>query len=311
MTKESFTMTTKSLKVLVYGATGAQAHPVAAALLARGHQPYVLTRSPERAADLAKAGAQIVVGDLGDPASLRAANAGMDAVALLIPAFLANPLDAAAFAQNAIDAAREAGVKLIVWNTSGPMPRERIGNPMYDARLDVIAALVEGGVPHIVIEPHAYMENLLGPWTAPSVATRDVLSYPILAERPMGWLAQDDLGKLIVAALERPELAGSHFQVSGIERPTGNELAAEFSAVLGRPISYYAMTPEEMGAVLNSAFGPGAGDAVADAYRRERDNPNPSLSYVDMKPVLTQLPVEMTTIRQWVERHAGAFTPTS
>jgi uncharacterized protein YbjT (DUF2867 family) len=297
------------LKVLVYGATGSQARPVVYELLARGHQPTVLTRDAQKAADLEAAGARVAPGDLGDRESLRAASAGQDAVALLIPAFLANPLDAAAFGRNAVEAAREAGVKLVVWNTSGALPPTRSGNPMNDARLDVLAALRESGLPHIVVQPFVYIENLLGPWTAPSVATRDLLSYPILAQRPTGWIAAQDLGRLVVAALERPELAGRHFAVSGIEHPTGPELAALFSQALGRKISYYAMTPEEMGAVLDAAFGPGAGAPVAEAYRRERQNPNPPQNYADMGPVLDALPLRMTSILEWVRQHAAVFTP--
>src|SRR5687767_14550934 len=100
-------MIAQPLKVLVYGATGSQAAPVVHELLRRGHKPYVVTRSAEKAAPLAAAGAEVVVADMGDRARLVEASRGMDGVALLIPFFI-NPADAPAFGRNAIDAAREA-----------------------------------------------------------------------------------------------------------------------------------------------------------------------------------------------------------
>lgn len=297
------------LKVLVYGGTGSQARPLVLKLLERGHIPHVLTRQPEKAASLQRAGAVIINGDLNDIASLRAANEGMDAVALLIPAFLANPLEAETLGRNAVEAAGAAGVKLIVWNTSGPMPERRTGNSMNDLRLELIEYLAASGLAYISIEPTVYMENWLHPWTAAAVATRNQVAYPIVAERRVGWITSNDVGALVVAALERPELAGSHFKASGLEAPTGFELAGLFSEALRREITYYAMTPEEMGEAVDQVFGPGQGKAVADSYRREREAPNPPAHYHDMRPVLEKLPVKMTTIMEWVAQHAQAFTP--
>ncbi len=300
-------MSITSQKVLVYGGTGSQARPTVLKLLERGHQAYILTRNPEKAVDLVAAGAKTVIGDLSDPVSLGAASQGMDAIALLIPAFLANPLEALTCGQSAIDAAKNAGVNLIVWNTSGPMPKTHTGNLMNDLRIDLLAYLKQSGVANIVFEPTTYMENWLGPWTAPSVVMRDQLTYPVLENRPMGWIASDDVGSLVVAAMEHPSLAGNYFRISGVEHPTGPELAQHFSRALGRTITYFAMTPDEMGAVLDNLFGKGTGDAVTAAYRQEQQNPNPPQNYHDMREVLTKLPVQMTSIEEWVGKQAAAF----
>jgi uncharacterized protein YbjT (DUF2867 family) len=302
-------MTEQSLKVLVYGATGSQANPVVWKLLERGHQPFVLTRHPERAEQMRAAGAQIVAGDMGDIESLRRASQGMDAVSLLIPFFLRNPFDAATYGHNAIQAAKEADVKLIVWNTSGPTPPTRSGNPSVDVRLDIADELDQSGVPYIIIEPTGYMENFLGPWTAPAVVAGDRLPYPNPTDTRVGWIASDDVGALVAAALERPELANAMFRVSGLENVNGTELAECFSRGLGRTITYVPMEPEEFGAVLDQVFGPGAGKAAAEEYRKARGNPNPPSMYFDMQPVLQKLPVRMTSIEEWVAQHAGAFTP--
>ncbi|MDX1415363.1 MAG: NmrA family NAD(P)-binding protein [Candidatus Promineifilaceae bacterium] len=300
----------ESLKVLVYGATGSQASPVVHHLLANGHEAHALTREPgsKKCEPLEKAGANLVAADMADLQSLITASEGMDAVAFMIPAFIENPMNYPLFAKNAITAAKEAGVKLIVWNTSGPVIPERIGNPMYDLRLDIGDMLAESSVPYIILQPTAYMENLLGPWTRPSVAEKDELPYPVPEDIPLAWIASDDLGKLTVAALERPELANSRIVVSGIENVTGPELAAQFSEGLGREITYRAMPLEEFAAVMDQVFGQGVGDVAAAGYRFQNENRDLFTMAADMEAVLKDLPVQMTTLAEWAARHRMAFS---
>lgn len=301
-------MSTPKLNVLVYGATGSQQGPVVPHLLAAGHQPYALTHSPGKAEALQQTGARVVVADMASADQLRQASEGMDAVALLVPFFLANPSDGVAYAKNAIDAARQAGVKLIVWNTSGLLLPERVGNPALDSRLDVAEYLQRSGVPHITLQPSVYAENLLGPWTAPFVANHDQVAYPTPAEMPVGWIATQDVAALVVAALERPELAGKSFLVSGRENLTGPELAARFSAGLGRPLAYHALPPAEFGAILDQLFGPGAGAGATAMYQHIHDTKQYPPMHTDMDPVLQQLPVQLTPIAEWVRQFAPAFT---
>jgi len=295
------------MKVLVYGGTGSQGGAVVRQLLRNGHGAYVLTRNPQKAQALVDQGAHAVSGDMADKASLVAASQGMDGIALMVPAFIPDPRQAPVYARNAIDAAKEAGVKLIVYNSSGTIINQPTGNPMYDMRLDLVNYLDQSGVPYITIEPTAYIENLLGPWTRPNIIARDVLSYPVEEDTPLGWIATEDVGALIVAALERPELANRRIGVSGVENVTGPELAARFSKGLGREISYYAMPLEEFGAALDAAFGPGAGEGGVQGYKFQRENKDLLTMWWNMDEVLALLPVQMTSIETWAAHHAPAF----
>jgi uncharacterized protein YbjT (DUF2867 family) len=297
------------LKVLVYGGTGSQGGAVVRKLLEAGHEPYIVTRNPEKAAEFVRAGAKTVRGEMSDPASLESASRGVDAVALMIPFSIPDPALAASGARNAIDAAKKAGVKLIVYNTSGSLMAERTGNPAFDIRLDTVEYLENSGVPSIVVAPTAYMENLLGPWTRNSIIEQDVLAYPAPAFAPIGWIASDDNGALIVAALERPELAGTRFTVSGVENLTGAQLAERFSQGLGRTITYHEMPLEEFGAILDNMFGPGAGAGAIATYQFQRDHADKMTMWTDMRPVLEKLPVRMTGADEWATRFAPAFAP--
>jgi uncharacterized protein YbjT (DUF2867 family) len=81
------TMTATSGAILVLGATGKQGGAAARHLLDRGHHVRALVRDPAgpAAAGLAARGADLVRGDLDDPASISKAVAGAAGVAVGAP----------------------------------------------------------------------------------------------------------------------------------------------------------------------------------------------------------------------------------
>ena len=280
-------------------------HAIVPQLSGRGHEVRVLSRKATSSRSW-PANAKIVKGDVADAASLRAASQGVDAVAFMLPAFLEQPQNALEYASSAAVAAKAGGAKLIVWNTSGryPFPEEARHSDQH--MLAIHEHIAAAGVPLIVVAPTTYMENLLGPWTVNGIRTGHV-PYPVLANRKMGWIASRDLCALVAAAIERPQLAGQTFRVSGVEAVTGPELAVIFSEVLGRSLTYQTLTPQQMKEALEAAFGPGSGDVVANEYALDQADTNPPLKYYDMTRVLAALPVKMTRLHEWIAEHRAAF----
>ena len=291
--------------VLTYGAGGAQGAPVAHELLAQGYRVRALVRHPDHYRALAQAGAEVIAGDLADLASVQRATQGADKVFLMLPfSGGGNPLD---YARNAIQAASEAGVKLLVLNTSGQTPRAPTGFPMMDYRIHLEAMLRGSGVPNIILRPTAYMENFLGPWVLPRLHAENVVAYPVGAQRRASWIAAADLGRLAVAALSRPELAGQAFDVGGPEALTGADIARSFSAGLGRQVRYEPISPEEFGAIMGRVMGPEAEAGIVAAYRAGEAAPLDAM-VVQMQGVLDKLPVQQTTLERWVRDHAAVLT---
>jgi uncharacterized protein YbjT (DUF2867 family) len=295
-----------SLLVLVHGGTGVQGAPLVRELLHRGHRPVVLTRNPD--ATRLPEGVRAVEGDLTDPDSLRAAYAGVDAVALLVPAMLPHGVDRQRLGENAIVAAETAGVSRIVWNASGPIPARPTGDAVADARLPVLARLARSPVPYVVLEPQTYLENLLAPWTAPGIAQRDELVNAIPADRRTGWISVDDLAVLQVAALEASPVLEPRCPIAYPDPPTGAELAALFSRALGRSIRYREVTPGALGEAVGQVYGPFAGKAIAAIYHRELEAPTAPPSAETSRRTLAQLQRTLTPIEEWIRAHAAAFT---
>ncbi|MEM6527311.1 MAG: NmrA family NAD(P)-binding protein, partial [Chloroflexota bacterium] len=261
------------MKVLVYGGTGSQGSPVVTTLIERGHTPVVFTRNTEKAKEKFGSAAQYVQGDMSDAAATRTAAGGVDAIALMIPFFTRNPIeDAPLFARNAVEGAKAAGVNLIVYNTSGPLPADGSHMPGAAPRIYTRKLLAESGIPHIILAPTAYMENLLGPWTVNEIREKDMLPYPNPPQVRVGWIATQDVAALQVAALEHPELADATYIVSGTENPTGPELAEQVGKGLGRKITYRDMPLDEFATKIDAVFGPGAGAGAKAGYEYAREH---------------------------------------
>jgi uncharacterized protein YbjT (DUF2867 family) len=239
------------MNIALHGATGSQGAPVAAALLAAGHSVRPVTRS---------AGA-----DLEDRASLEAAYAGADAVVLQLP--LVYDERALAMGDNAARAAEAAGVRHLVINAGGPLPREPIGVPFLDSRLRAAAA----DVPLVtVLQPTTYLENLSNPWSAQRVAVDGVIAYPLPAEAPVTWVSVKDVAIAIERALDR-SVAG-RFALPGEPR-NGDELARSVGEGIGRRLRWQTISPEAFADALRPHLGDHAADGTAAVYRMLAEMP--------------------------------------
>jgi uncharacterized protein YbjT (DUF2867 family) len=296
------------MKVLVYGAAGSQQFPVIKALQNKGASVVATTHTENNINRLEATGAKVLLANMDNAQRLKEISQGIEAVALLVPFFLANPADGFQYAKNAIDAAVANGVKLIVWNASGFILPVKIGNPALDVRLDVQAYLQESGIPHIIIQPSGYSENLLGPWTAPFVKNEKRVAYPTPEEMPVGWIATQDVAALVTEAIYSPHLAGQSFQVSGLENLSGTQLAEKFSLGLGEKITYYPMPPKDFGKILDGLWGEGAGKGAETVYQQIHDTKQyPVMFSPDMPDVLKKLSIPMTSMEDWVKQHKTVF----
>lgn len=283
---------------LVYGATGTQGTPVEDQLLRQGKDTRVVTRDAGRAAHWAARGAQVAVADLGDPESLRAANAGIERVVLQLPLQYDFELHES-YGRNAVDAAKSAGVELVVFNTSAHVLTGEDVHA-YEARQVVVDYLRESGIPNVVIRPTFYYEIFLGPWIRPGIVDSGVVAFPLPAQFPMSWISAEEAAAYAVAALDRPELAGQEFDVGGPEALTGDDIAACFAAVVGRSMTYMSIDPDEYERALAPIFGETVAFEVAAQVRCMIRR---GTGAVDMTATRAELGVEPLPLARWISKH--------
>ncbi len=296
------------MKILVFGAMGSQQFHVIGEAKKKGAEVYATTSSKKNLAKLQEAGATPVLANMADVDGMKEVTKGIDAIALLIPVSLPDPLDGLQYAKNVIDAAKTNGVDKMVWNTSGWLLPSKMGIPGEDVKLDIKDYLNNSGLDFVIIEPTIYMENIMGPFCAPFVKKEKKLAYPTPEAMPIGWIASKDVSALVVAAIFNPKLKADTFRVSGMENLKGNDLAEKFSLGLGEKIIYHTQPAKEFGNMLKPFVGE-AGAAGVTSYYEGLQNASeyPPKFNPEMSKVLEKLPVKMTLVEDWVRSNKMAF----
>lgn len=251
---------TEDKRVLVYGANGAQGRPIVERLVANGRRVRALARSGH-----APSGAEAARADLDDAEALAAATAGCDRVVFMLP-LVFDAARARRWTENALRAAETAGVELLVFDTSAPVPDAAPGVAAIDLKVEAERLVRGSGVPSIVVRPTIYMGNLAAPWSAPAIANDAVVAYPLPEDVAVAWIAWEDAAAAVAAALARPHLAGRAFDVGGPEALDGAGLAAAFSRALGHPHTYAPIPLPGFEAGLNGALGAPVGTEIARLY---------------------------------------------
>lgn len=296
------------MKILVFGAMGSQQFHVIGEAKKKGAEVYATTSSKKNFAKLQEAGATPILANLADAERMKEITKGMDAIALLIPVSLPNPLDGLQYAKNVIDAAKANGVGKIVWNTSGWLLPHKMGIRGEDVKLDIRDYLENSGVNYVVIQPTIYMENLMGPFCAPFVKNEKKLAYPTPEAMPIGWIASKDVSAFVVCAIYNTDLKADDFHVSGKEDLKGNDLAEKFSLGLGEKIIYHTQPAKEFGDILKPFVGESSAAGVTSYYEGlQNASEYPPKFNPEMSKVLEKLPVKMTLVEDWVKSNKMAF----
>lgn len=296
------------MKILVFGATGSQQFNVIGEARKKGAEIIAATSSEASFEKLKQAGATPILANMSDAATMQEITKKIDAIALLIPVSLPNPLDGLQYAKNVIDAAKANGVNKIVWNTSGWLAPQKIGIAGEDVKLDIRDYLKNSGLNYVIIEPTIYMENMLGPFCAPFIKNEKKLAYPTPEAMPIGWIASRDVSAFVVEAIYNTQLKSDTFQISGLENLRGNDLAEQFSKGVEEKIIYYTQPSKEFGDILKPFVGE-AGAAGVTAYYESLQNATeyPPKFNPNMSEILEKLPVKMTSLEHWAKEHKDFF----
>jgi NAD(P)H dehydrogenase (quinone) len=289
--------------ILVTGATGATGHATIEALQHSGSVVRALVHTDDaRADELRRLGAEIVVGDLLEIDSVRAALDGVDAAYFVFP--IAPPLleATAYFAQ----AAHEAGVGAIVNLSQATAKRD---SKSHAAQNHWIAERVFdwSGIAVTHLRPTLFAEWLLYPFALSGVRDSDVLALPFGDGRFFP-LAAHDQGQVIAAILEAPEEhAGQTYRLDGPTELDGRGLAAALTEVLGRTISYRPVPIADFQSVASSIpslgpfFAQHIGAVAQDLQDGLLNDPGLTVRHFTGNTA--------TTVQAFVEAHRELFSP--
>jgi uncharacterized protein YbjT (DUF2867 family) len=294
-------------KVIVLGAPADQGIPLVERLMAGGYEVTAGVRRADAMANTPFPDLPWVMADITDPASLTAAFTGMDALAMHLP-FEFDREIAASYGRNIAQAAKAAGLKKIVFNTSCFVADRDLDLSAHDGRRDIERSLEETGIPCVFIEPVVFMNNMIRVWSKPSIVNRGVFAYSAAPGLKISWVCLDDVAAYMVAALGTDAADGRHVPVGGPEVLVGDEVAERLTEATGKPIRFESITPDEFAARMSELV-TGSRDVephsiyegMAKFYRFYNEQPESPL-VVDPAETRKLLDVEPTYMRDWLKR---------
>ncbi len=261
--------------IAVVGSTGAQGGGLVRAILADAKSefaPRALTRNPasEKAQALAAGGVELVRADMDDVESLRKAFAGAYG-AYCVTSFWEHfqPEKELAQARNMARAAKDAGLRHVVWSTledsrrfvplTDPRMPTLMGKykvPHFDAKEEANQAFLDLGVPTTFLYTSFYWDNLLSAGMAPKAGPDGKLHFVLpTGDKKLPSIAAEDIGRCAYGVFQRPDLVGKSVGIAG-GHLTGTQMAAALTQALGREVVHDAVPPE-----VYRGFGfPGADD---------------------------------------------------
>lgn len=304
--------------IAIVGATGAQGGGLARAILDQPHGGFrarALTRDPksEKARALAARGAEVVVADLDDAASLRAAFAGAHG-AYCVTNFWEHfsPEKELSQARNLAQAAAAAGLKHVIWSTLEdtrrwvPLDDERMPTlmhqykvPHFDAKGGADHFFTEAGLPVTFLLTSFYWDNLIYFGSGPKRAPDGMLHLTLpMGDARLPGIAAEDIGRCALSIFRQPQrYIGKTVGIAG-EHLTGGEMAAALSLVLGEAVLYNDLSPDDY---RDLGF-PGAAD-LGNMFQFKRDFNEYFCGVRDIASS-RELNPELQTFEQWLARHA-------
>ena len=285
--------------VLVTGATGAQGGAVAAHLLADGWRVRALVRDPASAAagSLARAGAQLVIGDMADRASLDAAVRDMHGVFSVQPAW-DDPAESAreiSLGINVADAANAASVQHLVYASVGGAERAS-GISTWATKWQIERHIRALGLPATILRPVQFMDSYADPRQGIQTGTLITMAAP---DQRSQLIAVDDIGAFAAIAFARPhEFVGRAIEIAG-DALAPAQIGAAIGRAVGRVITVQSLSPgmiDQIGARMGinvENYHAGHRFAAAGGWRADI-------------PALRRLHPALMTFDEWLDNHGAA-----
>jgi uncharacterized protein YbjT (DUF2867 family) len=132
----------------------------------------------------------------------------------------------------ALNAARDAGVRHFVYHSVLHPQTESM--PHHWRKLRVEEALFKSGLPFTILQPAAYMQNVLAGWER--VVTEGVYAVPYAAETRIGMVDLEDVAEAAARVITERGHEGASYELAGPEVLMQHEVAAVMGAAVGRPV---------------------------------------------------------------------------
>lgn len=291
-------MATKtSPSILITGATGTIGSALAKQLSGKAIPFRAMVRSIDQADALSfLPGVELVQGDFNDPAGLSTALAGIE------KAFLLTSSSGQAESQQLsfVSEAKKAGVQHIVKLSQLAAD---LHSPVRFLRYHAaVEQEIKGsGMDYTFLRPNLFMQGLLA-FREPII--HKGMFFASVGDAEISLVDTRDIAAVAVAALSEKGHSGKVYDLTGPESLTHTEIAAIFTAELGRQVKFVDVAPAEMRqAVLAAGFPEWQADGLIEDYAHYARGEAAMISPVIEK--VTGMPAR--NFNSFVKDHAALF----
>lgn len=233
--------------ILVTGAAGKTGQAVIKALVADGESVRALVHRPEQVQLIEALGAQeVLVGDMLARVTVDRAVQGIRAVYHICPNV--SP-DEVAIGHSLIKASRSSGVEHFVYHSVLHPQTEEM--PHHWMKMRVEEQLLKSGLPFTILQPTAYMQNILTHWH--NINENGVYPIPYAAETRLSMVDLNDVAQAAVIVLGEPEHFGATYELVGTTGMTQTAVAEILSLDLERTVSVEVVPIEKWVAQARSS----------------------------------------------------------
>lgn len=226
---------------LVIGGTGILGGEICRSLVEKGRKVRVLVRESSDAAKVAalkEMGADVIVGDLKDPASIAAACTGVSNVISTASSTLsrADGDDIETVDRHGqialVKAAKDAGVSHFVYVS---FPQTGHECPLQDAKRAVEDSIKSSGMDYTILHPTHFREVWLSPALGFDVAEGKARVFGD-GNGKISWISLFDVRDAVVASLDNDKARNKTVPLGGPEALTQHEVIARFEAQAGKSL---------------------------------------------------------------------------
>jgi uncharacterized protein YbjT (DUF2867 family) len=271
-------------RILIIGATGMLARPVARRLKEAGYMVRLFSRSVSE--NETKEGYEVARGDFFNPAHLE--NAMKDCQ--YVHANLGK-VDEGAVMKLIVEAARKNGVQTISCISGASVCEENRWFYGTEQKYQQEQALINSGIPYMIFRPSWFFESI-------ELMVRSGKAMMIGKQpHPYRWVAADDYARMVVTAYGKPEARDQIFHVFGPEYHTMRDLMVRFVKAVHPEIKKVSDVPLWMMKLIGILSGKKEIKGVADLYgyfEKAREHGDPDFTDA-------MLGKAETTFEKWVE----------
>ncbi len=223
--------------ILLTGASGKTGQAIIQALADQGAFVRGLVRQAVQTERLREIGAQeIIIGNLRDPADLHRACVGADVIYHICPNMQPDEMT---IAQNVIQAAQANGVRRVVYHSVLHPQTEAM--PHHWQKLRVEELLFKAGLDFTILQPAAYMQNVLANW--PTITEQGIYRVPYALTTRLGMVDLQDVAEVAAKVLTEPGHSGAIYELAGAEVLSQSDVAAILTECLGRAVHAETIAP--------------------------------------------------------------------